>query len=90
MNPLPPLCIAHKCTVGRLNRPGIMVYGGTIRPGACEGSPKLDFVSAIEAYGKYIKDGQTPEADKERAKIIRNACPGPGACGGVRATPPFT
>ncbi|KAI4294712.1 dihydroxy-acid dehydratase [Schizophyllum commune Loenen D] len=69
--------------LGRLNRPGIMVYGGTIRPGACEGSPKLDFVSAIEAYGKYIKDGQTPEADKERAKIIRNACPGPGACGGM-------
>ncbi|KAL1745121.1 dihydroxy-acid/6-phosphogluconate dehydratase [Schizophyllum fasciatum] len=69
--------------LGRLNRPGIMVYGGSIRPGACEGAPKLDFVSAIEAYGKYIKDGQTPEADKERAKIIRHACPGPGACGGM-------
>lgn len=69
--------------VGRLNRPGLMVYGGTIRPGSCEGAPQLDIVSAFQSYGKYLQDGQTPKAEKERYDTVRHACPGPGACGGV-------
>ncbi|KAF9077739.1 dihydroxy-acid/6-phosphogluconate dehydratase [Rhodocollybia butyracea] len=69
--------------LGRLNRPGIMVYGGTIRSGSCEGAPQLDLVSAFQSYGKYLQDGQTPAAEKVRYQTIRNACPGPGACGGM-------
>lgn len=69
--------------VGRLNRPGLMVYGGTIRPGSCEGQPQLDIISAFQSYGKFIQDGKTPEAEKFRYATVRNACPGPGACGGV-------
>ena len=69
--------------VGRLNRPGLMVYGGTIRPGSCEGAPQLDIISAFQSYGKYLQDGQTSEAEKERYNTVRHACPGPGACGGV-------
>lgn len=61
-----------------------MVYGGTIRPGSCEGQPQLDIVSAFQSYGKYLQDGQTSAAEKERFDSIRNCCPGPGACGGVR------
>ncbi|KAF8631026.1 hypothetical protein AX15_002637 [Amanita polypyramis BW_CC] len=69
--------------LGRLNRPGLMVYGGSIRAGSCEGSPKLDIVSAFQAYGKYLQDGKTAEAERERYNTIRHACPGPGACGGM-------
>lgn len=69
--------------VGRLNRPGIMVYGGTIRPGSCAGAPQLDIVSAFQSYGKFLQDGKTPAAEKERYDTVRHACPGPGACGGV-------
>ncbi|KAJ6508740.1 dihydroxy-acid/6-phosphogluconate dehydratase [Mycena sanguinolenta] len=69
--------------LGRLNRPGLMVYGGTIRAGSCEGAPQLDIVSAFQSYGKYLADGKTPEAEKERYNTNRNACPGPGACGGM-------
>jgi len=60
-----------------------MVYGGTIRAGSCEGAPQLDIVSAFQAYGKYLQDGKTPEAERERYNTIRHACPGPGACGGM-------
>lgn len=67
--------------MGRFNRPSIMVYGGTIKPGAgCGGAP-LDIVSAFQAYGAYAT-GQIDE--KERYDIIRNACPGAGACGGSK------
>lgn len=75
--------------LGRLNRPGMMVYGGTIRPGSCgggsDGRPKevLDIVSAFQSYGRYLQMGQTEEAEKIRYETVRNACPGPGACGGV-------
>ncbi|KAJ7212073.1 dihydroxy-acid/6-phosphogluconate dehydratase [Mycena pura] len=69
--------------LGRINRPGLMVYGGTIRPGSCEGAPQLDIVSAFQSYGKYLAAGKTPEAEKERYDTNRNACPGPGACGGM-------
>ncbi|KAG8946838.1 hypothetical protein FRC04_011385 [Tulasnella sp. 424] len=69
--------------LGRLNRPGLMVYGGTIKPGSCAGQPQLDIVSAFQAYGKYLQDGQTDAAETERYNTIRHACPGPGACGGM-------
>ncbi|KAF7314281.1 hypothetical protein MKEN_00900700 [Mycena kentingensis (nom. inval.)] len=69
--------------LGRLNRPGLMVYGGTIRPGSCEGAPQLDIVSAFQSYGKYLAAGKTDEAEKERYMTNRHACPGPGACGGM-------
>lgn len=75
--------------LGRLNRPGIMIYGGTIKPGHCGGGDsgrpeeKVDIVSAFQAYGRYLQEGQTEEAEKFRYETIRNACPGPGACGGM-------
>jgi len=69
--------------LGRLNRPGLMVYGGTIRAGSCEGAPQLDIVSAFQSYGKFLQDGKTPEAERERYDTVRHACPGPGACGGM-------
>lgn len=63
----------------RLNRPSIMVYGGTISSGKYK-NQKLNIVSAFEAYGAKIK-GNISEEDY--AGIIQNACPGAGACGGM-------
>ena len=63
----------------RLNRPGIVVYGGTISPG-CYEDQKLDVVSAFEVLGKY-RTGQVDE--KQYNNVIRHACPGAGACGGM-------
>lgn len=63
----------------RLNRPSIMVYGGTIGGGYYKGQT-LNIVSAFEAYGKKIQ-GQISEEDYR--EIIKNSCPGPGACGGM-------
>jgi dihydroxy-acid dehydratase len=65
--------------MGRLNRPSIMVYGGTIKPGHYKGED-LNIVSAFEALGKKIA-GQMDEIDFK--EIIKNACPGAGACGGI-------
>lgn len=65
--------------IGRLNRPSIMVYGGTIAPG-CHAGQKLDIVSAFEALGKKIS-GDISQEDYEQ--VILHACPGPGACGGM-------
>ena len=65
--------------MGRLNRPSIMVYGGTIRAGELDGE-KLDIVSAFQCYGQYIA-GQID--DQRRDAIVRRACPGAGACGGM-------
>jgi dihydroxy-acid dehydratase len=65
--------------MGRLNRPSIMLYGGTIRPGEHDGKP-IDIVSSFEAYGKYVA-GKTTAADMRA--VIRKACPGAGACGGM-------
>ena len=63
----------------RLNRPGILVYGGTISSG-CHNGKKLDVVSAFEAWGENVAG----KIDKKELKsIIKNACPGPGACGGM-------
>lgn len=70
--------------MGRFNRPSLMVYGGTIRPGhgTC-GARKdavLDVVSAFQSYGEYIT-GQISE--EVRKDVVRHACPGSGACGGM-------
>ena len=65
--------------LGRLNRPAILVYGGTISPG-CVADKKLDIVSAFEALGQKISGEITAKMFKE---VVRNACPGPGACGGM-------
>lgn len=65
--------------MARLDRPGIMVYGGTIRSGHYKGQ-KLDIVSAFEAYGKRIAGNIS---DEDYKGIIQNAIPGAGACGGM-------
>lgn len=65
--------------MGRLNRPSIMVYGGTIAPGKYQGKD-LNIVSAFEALGEKIA-GTISEEDFKG--IIKNACPGAGACGGM-------
>ncbi len=66
--------------MGRLNRPSIMVYGGTIRAGkSCAGEP-IDIVSAFQTFGGLAAGLIDRE---ERDDIVRNACPGPGACGGM-------
>ncbi len=66
--------------MGRLNRPAIMVYGGTIRAGCTPKHPKLDIVSAFQAYGEFIA-GKI--SDEERTEIVRCSIPGAGACGGM-------
>jgi len=65
--------------MGRLNRPALMVYGGTIKPGHLNNQP-LDIVSAFQSYGQFIA-GKIDE--QERQGIVHNACPGAGACGGM-------
>lgn len=68
--------------MGRINRPSIMVYGGTIAPGCAKtlGNSDIDIVSAFQAYGQFL----TGEFDEEkRFDVIRHACPGSGACGGM-------
>ena len=68
--------------MGRVNRPSLMVYGGTIQPGCgkLEKNTTLDIVSAFQAYGQFIT-GEISE--EERFDIIRHACNGQGACGGM-------
>ncbi|NLF38786.1 dihydroxy-acid dehydratase [bacterium] len=65
--------------MARVNRPAIMVYGGTIKPGFSCGR-KLDIVSAFEAYGEFVAS-RIDEA--QLADVLRHACPGAGACGGM-------
>jgi dihydroxy-acid dehydratase len=65
--------------MGRMNRPALMVYGGTIRAGRANGNP-VDIVSAFQSYGEFLA-GHIDES--ERQNIVRNACPGAGACGGM-------
>ncbi|MGH8555021.1 MAG: dihydroxy-acid dehydratase, partial [Gammaproteobacteria bacterium] len=65
--------------MGRLNRPALMVYGGTIRPGR-RGDKKLDIISAFQSYGEYLA-GAIDEAT--RSDIVKKSCPGAGACGGM-------
>jgi dihydroxy-acid dehydratase len=73
-----PGCIM---AMGRVNRPSVMVYGGTIRAGCRPNmDEKLDIISAFQAYGEFVT-GQID--DETRASVVRAACPGPGACGGM-------
>src|SRR5947207_9359908 len=75
-----PGCIM---AMARLNRPSIMVYGGTIKAGCAKlrgEDVKLDVVSTLEAYGQEIAGKIT---ELERKEIVRYACPGAGACGGM-------
>nr|PZN51487.1 MAG: dihydroxy-acid dehydratase [Bacteroidota bacterium] len=65
--------------MGRLNRPSIMLYGGTIAGGMWKGK-KLNIISSFEALGEHIAGRITPEDFKG---IIQNSCPGAGACGGM-------
>ncbi len=69
--------------MGRLNRPSIMVYGGTIKPGCATikgKEEKLDVVSAFQSYGQSIAGTITED---ERKAIVASSCPGAGACGGM-------
>ena len=66
--------------MGRLNRPALMVYGGTIKPGHLDDGTSLDIVSAFQCYGEYVA-GRID--DSRRSDIVRHACPGSGACGGM-------
>jgi dihydroxy-acid dehydratase len=65
--------------MARLNRPSLMVYGGTIRAGHALGKPR-DIISAFQSYGEYLAGVIT---DEQRLDIVRHACPGAGACGGM-------
>ena len=65
--------------MARLNRPALMVYGGTIRAGVALGKP-VDVVSAFQSYGELIA-GRITEV--QRQEIVRHSCPGAGACGGM-------
>ena len=71
-----PGCII---AMGRLNRPAIMVYGGTIKPGHRNGQ-KVDIISAFQSYGEFIA-GRIDE--NTRLDIVKKSCPGAGACGGM-------
>jgi len=73
-----PGCIM---AMGRVNRPSVMVYGGTIRAGCRPAmEEKLDIISAFQAYGQFVT-GQID--DEERLSLVESSCPGPGACGGM-------
>jgi len=65
--------------MGRMNRPALMVYGGTIRAGQAAGQP-VDIVSAFQSYGEFLAGHINEE---QRQDIVRHACPGAGACGGM-------
>ena len=65
--------------IGRLNRPAIMIYGGTIKPGHSHGQT-LDIVSAFQSYGEFIA-GKIDEPTRQ--DIVHHSCPGAGACGGM-------
>jgi len=66
--------------MGRLNRPSLMIYGGTIRAGHGEHGEKLDVISAFQSYGAFIAGSIT---ETQRSQIVRQSCPGAGACGGM-------
>jgi dihydroxy-acid dehydratase len=69
--------------LARLNRPGFMIYGGTIKPGCTKFGGKeqpRDIVSAFQAYGEFVTNKIT---ETERAEIIKCSIPGAGACGGM-------
>lgn len=65
--------------MGRLNRPSLMIYGGTIQPGHFRGQA-VDIVSAFQSYGQYLCGALN---DSDRKNLLKQACPGAGACGGM-------
>jgi len=65
--------------MGRLNRPALMIYGGTIKPGHID-HQTLDIISAFQSYGEFISGKIN---DQTREEIVKHSCPGPGACGGM-------
>lgn len=65
--------------MGRLNRPSLMIYGGTIKPGHFQGHT-YDIVSAFQVYGEYVSGSVS---DDQMQNVVRNSCPGAGACGGM-------
>ena len=65
--------------MARLDRPALMIYGGTIKAGHF-GGKKLDIISAFQSYGEYLA-GKI--SNQQRQSIVENACPGAGACGGM-------
>jgi dihydroxy-acid dehydratase len=65
--------------MARLNRPSLMVYGGTIQPGHAQGQV-IDVISAFQSYGQFLAGVIT---DEQRIDIVQHACPGAGACGGM-------
>jgi dihydroxy-acid dehydratase len=66
--------------MARLNRPSLMIYGGTIKPGHAHDGKVLDIVSAFQSYGEFIAGKIDEDARKD---VVEHACPGPGACGGM-------
>ncbi|KAJ5701989.1 dihydroxy-acid dehydratase [Penicillium malachiteum] len=68
--------------MGRVNRPSLMVYGGTIKPGCAvtQDNAEIDIVSVFQAYGQFIAKEIT---EPQRFDVVRHACPGEGACGGM-------
>ena len=65
--------------MSRVNRPALMIYGGTIKPGHLK-DKTLDVVSAFQSYGEFLAH---KISDEEREEIVEKSCPGPGACGGM-------
>ena len=65
--------------LARLNRPGFVIYGGTIQAGHYRNAP-IDIVDAFQCYGQFLNHEIT---DDTRINIIKKACPGAGACGGM-------
>lgn len=66
--------------MARLNRPSLMIYGGTIRAGTSSTGAKLDIVSAFQSFGEFSAGLVTEDG---RLDTVKNSCPGPGACGGM-------
>lgn len=69
------------CLMGmiRVNRPSLMIYGGTTKPGVYKGQ-EVDVVSAFQSYGEFI-NGKIDHEDRE--ELLQKCCPGPGSCGGM-------
>ncbi|MHB1950802.1 MAG: dihydroxy-acid dehydratase [Acidiferrobacteraceae bacterium] len=65
--------------MARVNRPSLMIYGGTIKPGHWNGRV-LDIISAFQSYGEFLSGSI---GEDEQQQIVRRSCPGPGACGGM-------
>jgi dihydroxy-acid dehydratase len=72
-----PGCII---AMARLNLPSLMIYGGTIKPGYSKTQQPLDIVSAFQSYGQCLAGTMTED---ERQDVVKHACPGSGACGGM-------